>query len=676
MNEKELIEKYQTPSYEMNNYLKSLYSYSTAIAPNHDSAIRINMGINQAAASLYPENPTTKMLLSDWDFDIYDNVMKTEAEEDCVVLGVVNRNVGGVNIETVVLVYIPLTNTIDVIHLTGYVKNDTKFGFENKFPNNGLLQKDVYIQKGTAFAIPKPMDEKIKVVQCGTDIDLTTLTITGVSEDAVVVSQSTVEKLKFPIWETYIIELNELSVPLKIGTFSNGKNKYFPEVGEKHGLYIFAQREYTSVERAFDFTYNDISVIEKEFDNIVSGFQSGGTVVDIKVIKNKKASKSVIINSDIDQIERHAGYYTTYLENLVSNYNSAIKKYPQANVSYKLCNMIVEAKVCLSGEMDINYKKSDPFRYRIEIVVKYVVKPNLGYKVTTSEGCKGVISEIRPDNQMPNGAGMIISTEAVTNRMIIGSKIESYISSAGKKTVSDIRKIVGSRKLNELTTYDISLIEEKFSILYQNTIMNDMWKSHYVGDRSMVLDHLNEVLKYGIKLDVSLRVEDHLKPVNFIKNMEINNPPEYDNITFENYGNITTTHGKVRVSPIAVYLLDKITTDWLASNSKVSRHILGPLVHGKNSSIHIDQIKSTRVSGEAEVRIKVNTCPPELIAEMYDISNNPEVLKEVSKRLLMSDTPSNIDYHVDREIFKFGKALPLVVIYHFFRCFGMEIAYK
>ena len=674
MNAQELVKKYNTTEDVLNNFFTSMYAQVTGVAPTSNSPVRLNMGINQFGASVSTLKVNNKKLLSNFDFNMYDHTITTDISDDCKILDVIYRNkIGSVITEIVVIYYIEETNTVECVSIKPYEKNHSYFGHENVIKHS-LLQPGTYLKKGTILAQPTHKDDKNKCIQYGQDIKIATLTINGGTDDAVIISEDTVEKFKFPIWETYIAELSDDSVPLILKYDEKGEPVFFPEIGEKHGTFMFAYRNYNMSEGFDLFTNNDLTIIDKEFDVTLAGFQYGGEIVDVKVIKNKKAIKNAKVSYPKSQLDRHAAVTTKFHNEIIASYDRAIRFYKNPKIGYRLTSLIVEARIINDGDININYKKNQPFLYRLEFTVKYIVKPNYGYKFTTQEGCKGVVSEIRKNEEMPNGAGIIISTEAVTNRLIIGAKYSEYIYSALTNTEEQIYSILQNTNITKgIPDTQYNEIYRLLDIFYEKTNLREVWKSFNKND---VTQHIKDILKDGIKLDISHKISDNVKPCNFVKHMEINNPPPYEKVSFYNYGKLTTTCGKTRVSYSTILLLDKITTDHLASNSNSCRHITGVLVHAKPKGTGIGVLKPTKVFGESEVRIKLSAAPLEYIAETYDISNNPISLKEASRNILTADKPSNIYDVIDRDKYPLGKTIPLMTINHLFRCYGFEIKYK
>lgn len=148
--------------------------------------------------------------------------------------------------------------------------NHKVFGFEYK-QNTHItrqLRQGMKIAKDTILA-DSPNVQEDGDYWYGTELITAFLSVPGIIEDGVVISQSAVEKLKTRGYGSSILEWGGNKIPLNIYG-NNEEYKYFPDIGErvrKDGI-LYATREYDPELAICDMSADALQEIDYTFDDI------------------------------------------------------------------------------------------------------------------------------------------------------------------------------------------------------------------------------------------------------------------------------------------------------------------------------------------------------------------------------------------------------------------------
>jgi len=189
--------------------------------------------------------------------------------------------------------------------------------------------------------------------------------------------------------------------------------------------------------------------------------------------------------------------------------------------------------------------------------------------------------------------------------------------------------------------------------------------------------HVYESIESGV---VNIRPIDCKKPLpHAVMDLEEHFPQTFGPLTHQliEEGVTETTIDSIHIQPLPIMLLDKTADDTLA----VGTASLGPFgvpIKSNQSDKYSKPWKDSppRASGESESRqYAANTKSPEMIADMLDRSNNPTVQLEMSRRLVSSETPGNIEDIIDRERLPYGMTKPLQLAANLLQSFGAKFKY-
>jgi hypothetical protein len=144
----------------------------------------------------------------------------------------------------------------------------------------------------------------------------------------------------------------------------------------------------------------------------------------------------------------------------------------------------------------------------------------------------------------------------------------------------------------------------------------------------------------------------------------------------DEFGKRVTTKEDIRVGKLYWFLLEKIATDYSGvSSAKVNN--FGFAVKGTN----LDKYKyphsltPTKTLGETETRIITSFAPPEVVADLYDITLNPVTHKLLIKHILEDTKAFNSDYDINRIISPLGNTKSLGIFNHILNAAGFSYGY-
>ncbi len=692
---------------ELDPRLIGLTAYNNFCYNNASS--RSVMSSSHLSQHLVLENGEECMLQTGIEKEMAKYNFSAKMPEDGIVVAVIERYPEGIgrdslgyNPETVVIYEKESTNQLDYFTIKDHSCHDQYFGFKYKMTDNvNKLIPGTPIAKDTIFA-STPATTENGGYAYGLNLNTAIMSVPGVAEDGFVISESAIKKANFKIYESRSIELGSSYFPLNIhGSVDN--YKVFPEIGERlkesessDGL-LMALRKYDEVLTPAMMSIYDTMNVDHIFDKTIYVRGPRGKVVDIKVI----ASNSTIRNLP----EEMAGQLRKYQKAYLSFYNRLLEmdsnmrrdrksKYGEddINLSPKLHHLLVEALVVTNEKhpfhknpLNLLFKKIPIDEFRIEFIIEYDLIPNVGSKLTNPHGSKGVICQIRKDEDMPidqagNRAEVVMDPTSIVSRINIGVLYEHYISGASRDVCNIIRntlKLSKGSANHELVDMNDSWRDAYNTLLTYYKIINDEQYEYYltIPDSekiSVLVTVVNDMIYTYIP------VNNNKMNKEIVKDLEHAFHPTYGKVTYIDDDNqLVTTVKDVRIAPMYYFLLDKIADDWAVCDSGKLQHfgIITPLTKTEKFMLPYKS-NSPRTCGETESRIIASYSDPHLPAEIMDRSNNPQTTRNMFYNILNSDEPANIDEVVDRATIPYGNTKPMVLVRHIMSCAGFVPLYE
>lgn len=326
---------------------------------------------------------------------------------DAKIIKVIDRYPAGItgdslnfNPETIVIFENNETKEIDYISIPYYCSHHQFFGFKYKFNSNlSKIKPGSFVSKNTVFA-DSPAVSDDGSYNFGVNANVAFMSLPGVSEDGMVVSEDFLKKLRFKIYETRVVEFGSSSYPLNLyGT----KDYYqpFPEIGSvirEDGL-LMMLRPYDYDLSPVETSIYDLTEPDYTFDKATySRGGEKGIVVDIKVIKNNSDDRKMP-EAMTAYIEKYRKALYRFHKEIVDTENQIRserkKKFGEnkVNLSPALHRLLVESLAIVnhnnrSYKQNLNYlyRKAPIDEYRVEFTIEYTIEPCIGFKLT---GCHG-----------------------------------------------------------------------------------------------------------------------------------------------------------------------------------------------------------------------------------------------------------------------------------------------
>jgi len=673
----------------------------------HVASSRSVMSSTHLSQHLVLNEPDEPMMVSGIEKELAKYNFTIKMPEDGVIKAVIERypkgvgkDVLGYNPETLVIYEKESTKQLDCFTIKDHLCNDQYFGFKYKAKDGmGRLTPGASIAKDTVFA-DTPAATANGGYAYGLNLNTALMSVPGVAEDGFVVSKSAAKRFNYTIYDTRIVEFGSKEFPLNIhGSVDN--YKIFPDIGESltgDGL-LMALRKYDSKLSPSMMSIYDTMEVDHIFDNSVYLRGPNGRVVDIKVI-GSNASRTNLPCGMTEQLVKYQKAFLNYnkkileVESRLRYERKRMYGEESLNLSPKLHHTIVEALVYTNekhpyykNQLNLLYKKIPLDTYMVEIVVEYHMNPGLheGAKMANKQGTKGVVCQIREDEDMPvdeagNRADVIMDPTSIVSRINIGVLYEHYINGASRDVAIKIRNLVNLKKGEanlELLSYSDKWRDAYSLLLKYFKIINSTQYKFYValGDEQK-LTTLVTVINEMIYSYIPVNNDKMTKCI--VKELEAEFKPTFGKVTYvDDDGNKVTTVKNVRIAPIYHMLLDKIADDWAACDSGKLHHfgIITPLTkHEKFRLPYKNQ--SPRTCGESESRIIASYAHPRLAAEIMDRSNNPQTTRNMFFNILRSDNPTSIDNLVDRDTIPFGNTKPMALVRHIMSCAGFIPKYE
>jgi DNA-directed RNA polymerase beta subunit len=392
-----------------------------------------------------------------------------------------------------------------------------KYGYKHDNKIIDSLEKGDIIENNTVLFKDNNRDEEMNLTH-GRNLNVVYLTYGGLTnEDAIVISESTSKKMGH--YEVKIVDVSLNTNDIFVNMYGNKKfYKSFPDIGEdcKDGLLCATRRiNYSTAPITLADTINLISEDVK--------YRGHGKVVDLQVISNIENPEEVLDTTYNKQIkiyyDKQQNYYKNfiaYVEPIVTNSDNKVSKDLVDLYNY-YCRLVDP-----NNKFLVNDNLFDHLRIKFTILEECSLV--IGSKLAGRYGDKGVVSEIRPDDEMPKvtdfaGLGnpdensnvnfqidMILNPLGVSNRLNPSQNIETEINYNSKYIRYQMEQ-----NWNEWTLEE----EKKFLIDYLNVVDKEECENIEKFMDNLSEEELEELLLEIIKNGIPV----HQAPLNGAKNI-------------------------------------------------------------------------------------------------------------------------------------------------------------
>ena len=591
---------------------------------------------------------------------------------------------------------------ISYIEIPRFKSYHSTFGYDLKM-NESIASKLTpgnILAKDTIIAESESVDSLGNYCY-GTELNVAFMSHPAVAEDAFLVSEEALEKMRFKKYETRIIEFGEDYFPLNLYG-SDVDYKPFPDIGEyvREDSLLGALREYDQDISPALMSIKDTQKVDFVFDKRIYASSPKSKVIDIKILFNPNTGNNLPIGMDSNLKKYVNATQTFYLKLLDIEKKLTYerrKKYNQEKLycSAKFHRLLVEALIMTetgghTASTVINrlYKNSPMDTYRLEFTLETESIPSVGSKLSGLSGDKGVICQVEKAENMPvdaDGVRAHVVTDDVStvNRMNLARAYEQYIGRACLHIKFLLRTELGFDKHEKLSEYDIedklvnaNIKPLKEIVLKFYGIVSDKMFEHYNKmSKSAFQSHLVAIIKDGPYLYIPPNhPKNSMDIVKDIRSVFGVVPGRISMV--DPTGKSIVTKSRVLIGPMYFMLLEKTGESWSAIASGKLQHfgVLSPMTQSEKHSYPYRNV-SVRTLGETEARTYAAYTGRLNVAEVMDRNNNPLTHREVVKSIIYASNPSNIPEAVNRTKVPYGSLKPVQYVKHVLFASGIRFRY-
>lgn len=469
---------------------------------------RLNMVCNHLNQALVLDDPEPPLVFTNFENQVgevsssilrYDNAQK--------LLRKIKKNES----TYAVIFEDEVTGKIDFKEITSSKRLTEHYGYMNRVPDFDSLEEGMVIRENEVICAASSYDDELNL---GFGKNLKTIFYNhqdGTIEDAIVISESAAEKMKFTEITEYGVLINSNDVLLNLYGDTNDY-RCLPNVYQEtvNGI-ICARRRYekrSSFARFTDATARKIIASD-------AVFSGNGYVEDITVYSNVPSDSlnepwCAQIKEILDNQER---YWLEIIEALWP-YKDTGKLTPDA--SYAIARYSESVQGPHSEKRPWIAKNEFDFLYLV-IKVCHQRPLEVGCKITNRYGSKGVISKILPDAEMPE-------TED-------GDHAEVCMSPLG---------IIGRLNPGALFELAINEIADNFKKRGEGKSFEERLDTMYECYKSLNYDQYFSLKDYVESLEPE--EQEVFVDEMYAKGFPIHMPPFFGNISFEEYAEIIESY--------------------------------------------------------------------------------------------------------------------------------------
>ena len=682
--------------------------------PAHDSSSRIQMFNSHLGQALVIEGATTRRCLTGLEAEFGKYTFSIKMPTDAQIIRSVLKyppvlGAGGIkeNPLTVVIYEDVENKEVGIVNLVRHHVNHQHFGFKYSYKAaQQKLSNGSYIAKGTIIADSPSVDE-LGNYRYGIETNVAFMSVPAVIEDGVVVSRSYLKKLTAKDYESRLVSFGKNRYPLNLYGDENNY-KPMPDIGDRiraDGL-VFALRSYDDLLAVVDMTPAALMVPDYAHDKLIYG-EPNARVVDINVHHDKSSNNPPTPTGMEVQCARYEQAMTNFYRTLLDEYHKLRRTRGAAlRLTPEFHRLLVEAMAdsgvsdsgsSPSGSVKRTYRRAPLDDWRVELTYEFDFVPCIGSKITDCHGGKGIICDVREDEDMPidqwgNRADIIMDGDSRIKRMNLGGFYEPYINAASREQSETVRKIYGlepkgrysEKDLRALVNADVQAGGQKLTAAFEHvmgyySIVSPKMYQGIVdaGAAFSNSSHILRVLSEGIYL--YMPSDNPVESIELIKALEAGRykvpigPVKYRGKS----GREVTTKANILIGSVYIMLLEKTGGDWsgVASAKLQVFGIPAKLTNADKYSAP-GRGNPVRLLAEDEVRLFVAAVGSDVTADLLDQSNNPKTHKEIYRNVVKAAQPTNIPCVIDREVHKRGNSRTLVFIRHMMECSGVKFVNK
>lgn len=685
--------------------LVGVHALNPGLASNSPSrSTMMSSHISQRLTTKHMDIPIT---LAGPEVEYSKSTISSRIPEDSVVFETIDRYPRGMsenslkfNPETLVFYCCERTGEYNFVSVPYHTSLHQYFGFRNVKTNaTSRLTPGTFLPKDTVLAdTPANIG---KFYTSTTNLNVALMAEAGDAEDGCIICEDVLPSLAFNVYETRTVSVGQKKFP--VAQSGGDYYKVMPDIGEEVPITgeIMYLREFVEGLSPVMMSRRTTRDVDYTFDEIVYGRQGlKGKVVDIRVIGNADMISSLPPQMT-EQLEKYRQALIRFYKAVLETERRMIKesaqrfgtKYPKINS--KLQRLFVEARALTNHEPEYFKGKNLQLvqnrqvldEYQITFTIEYEVIPDIGFKLTSLSGDKGVITSKLPRHRMPvdkdgNSADLVMAPDGTVARTNYARGYLLYLGGAARdmtKRLYVATRLDSKCGLDDIMFLDDETFEHAWSMMmeYHECINPPFVKRLEALPPDLKRQHLFECLEAGLR---NVRGIECPKPLAFaVMDLEEKFPQTYGPVrhAMVTEGDYVTTLSNHRIAPLPIMLLDKTTDDTLVA-ATAAHGAFGVLTKHNHADRYSKPWKDSppRGLGESEDRAyAAHSESPEMVAEMMDRSNNPAAQLEMVRQIVNTDRPGDIKEIIDRERIPLGDAKPLQLSENFFQCYGAVFEY-
>lgn len=600
-----------------------------------------------------------------------------------------------------VVIYLDLnTRQVGCLDLRDYSLEHQYFGFNyRKTEAYHRIEKGACFEEGTEFLVSPSLREGGGWAY-GLNLMFASMSLPQTADDGIFIGQSALKKMSFNVIESRVGSWGQNRFPVNLHG-NDSVYKCFPDVGERirpDGL-LMATREIDDRLAVTSLGLYDTQMLDMMYDEKLYTRAGDGIVKDIMVYHDNRS----LPNGMSDQVERYKDLTDRFYREILEEYNNQLRlrRSDKRNnwLTDEFHRLVLEAAAMT--DFDIGdvvqklYHKAPIDDWRVEFKIEYTIVPNIGNKATGCAGDKGVVCYVLPDDQMPvNEFGtrvdVVMSTDSPVNRQNSGALYEPYFNQVTREFLVTVRDTIKMGPDDQPTPKQILEDMPKQPEAYEDTwsdlmrlyeilspTMHEYYTSMEFDDPAQRAVHMSWLLRSPC-IHILSPTHNMTAWRHAYKACQAEFAPRVGRMWYTDLnGERVLTEEPVECGHKYFMVLEKISDDWIATNTAKVQHLqlLGQVT---SSDKHAGPVKNQAVKAisEAEMRIILSYSGGQVAADLMDRNNSLPTHREYVYSIMDSETPTNIERGVDRNLVPLGNNRALKLFKHILECIGYKFVHE
>lgn len=389
-----------SPEREVQLYRELLATNSLSPFVRHNSAARQQMFSAQHLSQiLVIKNPTERYIQTGMEAEYGKYTFSKKFDRNVEIIKIVERypktmdiNSIAFNPETFVIYEDDETKEVGIMELTTFCSKHQYFGFEYK-PKPGLnqLKQGAYIPAGTVL-LDSPNVTDTGGYKYGRQVNVALMTIPGVAEDGIVISEDMLDHFSIKTYEHRVVEFGGKYFPRNLYGDENNY-KPFPDIGDRirsDGL-LAALCRHDEPSSMIEMSRRESMRPDMVFDKLVYAGGPGGRVIDIRIHHDPFSNQPRCPEGMDKNLEKYERARRNCYQEILDVYNHLYRQRGEAlRISKEFQRFLVEAIAILDKnekqKIEKLYRLNPIDDWRLEFVIEYEIRPNIGFKFTDCHG--------------------------------------------------------------------------------------------------------------------------------------------------------------------------------------------------------------------------------------------------------------------------------------------------